>query len=120
MSGLFVIHARQSAYYEAIAHSTEKADSGIFIEFMLEAIWSILEERLINGGVNGGVNGVQRQILELIGSQPGLKARIMSEQLQNVPLRTLQRHLQKMQLLGLLEFRGAAKTGGYYLKEKRQ
>ena len=115
-----IVHARQEAYYEAIARSTEKADSGIFVEFMLEAIWSILEERLKIGGVNGGVNGVEGRIRELIALQPGLNARTMAGQLQDVPLRTLQRHLQKMQLLGLLEFRGAAKTGGYFLKEKLQ
>ena len=64
------------------------------------------------GGVNGGVNGV----LAYINDHPNLKAQQLSAQL-NIPLRTLQRYIRQLKEEGKIEFRGAAKTGGYFAKK---
>ncbi len=60
------------------------------------------------GGVSGGV----KELLSFIENHPGLSARELSSQL-NIPLRTIERWLKELREQGLIEFRGAPKTGGY-------
>ncbi len=73
----------------------------------------------INGGVriNGGVNSLDNELLNTIQSVPGLNAPALAESI-NKSLRTIQRFLKKLSDEGKIEFRGAAKNGGYYIKSE--
>ena len=64
-----------------------------------------------DGGVNGGVN----LIYELIEKTPNLKAKQIADTL-NVPLRTVERELKNLKDQDKIHFKGAPKTGGYYVK----
>ena len=63
------------------------------------------------GGVNGGVN----KLLAFIQRNPGRNSKDLQDQL-SIPRRTLERRLAALKGQGKIEFRGAHKTGGYYLK----
>jgi ATP-dependent DNA helicase RecG len=70
-----------------------------------------------SGGVSGGVNSaaanLEAQLLVLVQNTPGLNAVGLSHQT-NTPLRTVQRQLKQLTAKGLLAFKGAPKTGGYW------
>jgi len=68
-----------------------------------------------NGGANGGVNGGVNSIYEIIQQTPKLKAKQISDAL-NIPLRTVERELKKLKDQEKTHFKGATKTGGYYVK----
>ena len=77
-----------------------------------------------NGGVksenknkSGGVNSLEQQIIETLGTMPGLNAPALATAL-GKSLRTTQRMLKKLNDNGTIEFRGAPKKGGYFLVEK--
>lgn len=70
----------------------------------------------MNGGVNGGVSGGVNGLLSYIQSHPGQRSSEMVDAL-NTPLRTVERWLKLLKENGQIEFRGAAKTGGYYYLE---
>jgi len=63
----------------------------------------------VNVGVNVGVNG----LLSYIQSHPGQRAGEMAVAFK-LTQRTIERWLKQLKEKGLVEFRGAAKTGGYY------
>ena len=114
-----MVHDNQNDYYQAINDSTEKSDSGIFVDFMLERILDALKQRQgtkpggANGGVNGGVNEVE-MVYAYIRQHPGLRANAIAEAL-SLPKRTLERHLGQLKKGSRIEFRGAPKTGGYHI-----
>ena len=78
-----------------------------------------------NGAVSGAVNGVvndgvkisqtQRRVMEAIGSQPGINARKLANLL-GLGTSTVDRSVRMLKDLNLIEFSGAPKTGGYFLK----
>lgn len=63
----------------------------------------------LNVGVNVGVNG----LLAYVESHPGQRAGEMAVAF-NLTQRIIERWLKKLKEKGLVEFRGAPKTGGYY------
>lgn len=65
------------------------------------------------GGVSGGLKSPPDRILLAIRQLPGTNARGLVRQL-NIPLRTLQRHLNILSSSGIIKFRGASKNGGYF------
>lgn len=81
----------------------------------------------INEGVNEGVNkvvfdneseGVNEDlntVLNLIGEEPGINAPRIAELVQK-GLSTVERYIKKLRDQNYIEFRGAAKNGGYYRK----
>ena len=73
----------------------------------------------VNGGVSGGVSGgvgVEPDTLLLwIGAHPGLKVADLAKRAGKSP-RTMERWLKQLRDSQSIEFRGAPKTGGYYLK----
>ena len=66
---------------------------------------------LVNVGVNVGVNG----LLPYIQSHPGQRAGDIATAFK-LTQRTIERWLKQLKEDGLIEFRGAPKTGGYYCK----
>jgi Fic family protein len=114
-----MVYANQQGYYQAIKLSTSRADSGIFIDFMLEEILLTLKSHLdiSDGGVNGGVNvgvNVGVKIFEYIRLYPGCRTNAIAEAV-GTTIRTLERHIRQLREQGKIEFRGAPKTGGYYI-----
>lgn len=75
-----------------------------------------------NGGVNsdfitesGGVNPLKNKLYQTIRTTPGLNAPALAGIL-STSLRTIQRYLKQLADEGKIEFKGATKNGGYYIK----
>ncbi len=62
-------------------------------------------------GVNVGVN----EVLNFIKEYEPTKANTIAQSF-NVTQRTIERHIRRLKEEGKIEFRGAPKTGGYYVK----
>lgn len=109
-----MVHNNQQKYYDAINRSSETTDSGPFIDFMLNEILRALKQH--RGDKLGAVNGAVNQVLCYISELPGCRANAISSAL-DLPLRTVQRHLEQLKKQDKIEFRGAPRNGGYYPKE---
>ena len=71
---------------------------------------------VVSGVVSGGVNGVVTELLEFIAKNPGMRANELSKHI-DIPLRSVQRWLKQLKDENKIEFQGAPKTGGYFLKD---
>lgn len=82
---------------------------------MLEEILRTLKCHLNTSdvGVNVGVN-VGVKILEYIRLHHGCRANAIAAAA-GTTVRTVERHIRQLREQGMLEFRGAPKTGGYYI-----
>ena len=112
-----MVHDNQQQYYQAINASTNAGNSGIFIDFMLHELLQALQlhQGAPLGGVNGGVIDGVNAVWEYIRYHPGSRANAIADAL-NIPLRTVERYLKQLKP-DAIEFRGAPRNGGYYLKE---
>lgn len=107
-------------------------DDVSFKEFIADRVIATqmdLLRLLNNGGVNiqiggvndndknkiGGVNTLENKMIQTIQSMPGLNAPALANAL-NKSLRTTQRYLKLLVDNGKIEFRGAAKNGGYFIR----
>src|SRR5690348_3259418 len=63
-------------------------------------------------GLNEGLNSV----MLMIKSNPGIQARTIVEQLNNCPIKTVERQIKTLIEKDLVERRGSRRTGGYDLK----
>lgn len=110
-----MVYNNQQNYYEAINDSSAKNDSGIFVDFMLGEILKTLKlhQTSQSGRVNGRLNGRVNDVLEFIRTNQGANTNDIAKAL-NIPVRTLSRYLKS--LSEFIEFRGAPKNGGYFLK----
>lgn len=105
-----MVHNNQPEYYRAINASSSKNDCGIFVDFMLTEILNALKQH-----ISGATPEEQLSVLDFIAQHPGIRANQLSEAL-NTPLRTIQRELSHLKASGKIEFRGASKNGGYFVK----
>ena len=71
---------------------------------------------IVNGIVNGIVNENEQAITILLRTKPGLNASEIAESISK-SWRTTMRYLKSLNEKVLIEFRGAPKTGGYYIKD---
>lgn len=73
----------------------------------------------INGMINGTINERETALIAEIAKQPGIKKNELAEKM-NLSVRTISRVLQNLSsdALGLIEYSGSKKTGGYVLTEK--
>lgn len=60
--------------------------------------------------LSGGVNSV----MDFINEHPGVNSREIAKAL-DLPQRTLERYIKDLKIQKRIEFRGAPKTGGYFL-----
>ena len=74
------------------------------------------EIKVFTGGVSGGIAIELDYLLNLIQSQPGLRVAELVSQT-GKPVRTIQRWLKQLKDSLRIEFRGAPKTGGYFLHD---
>jgi ATP-dependent DNA helicase RecG len=70
---------------------------------------------LHGGGLSGGVNGGVNDLFIYIQANPGLSAKQLADNLDTAK-RTLERWLKQLREQSKIEFKGAPKTGGYYVK----
>lgn len=115
-----MVYANQQAYYDAITESSRIADSGHFINFMLDEILSALKahqaEETENGGLNDGINGGlnvginERNILTLIANSPTVTVREMADML-GFSLRQCERLIAEMKRKNLIKRTGSKKSG---------
>ncbi len=136
------VFRNQQLYYKAINDSTSATDSGIFVEFMLGEILSTLKNRqgevlgkttisgvsgvasgavngAVNGVVSGAVNGAVKPVYDFIAQTPGCRKPLIAEKT-NIPIKTVEKHIAKLQEMKIIIFVGAPKSGGYYLKQKNE
>ena len=73
--------------------------------------------RLIREGVNEGVNENVYDIISILTNVAGLNAVEIASRTKR-GLSTIERYLRLLRKKEIIEFRGAPKTGGYYLTEK--
>lgn len=119
-----MVYANQQAYYDAITESSRIANSGPFIDFMLNEILSALKAHQaedtengglnvgINVGINGGLNvGInERKILALIANSPTVTVREMADML-GFSLRQCERLIAEMKRKNLIKRTGSKKSG---------
>ena len=90
-------------------------------EFHTDGMFTVVLKRkqnnyATNGIVNGIVNENEQAITILLRAKPGLNASEIAESISK-SWRTTMRYLKSLNQKGLLEFRGAPKSGGYYIKD---
>lgn len=75
----------------------------------------------INGTINGMINEREAALFAEIAKQPGIKKNELARKM-DLSVRTISRILQNLSsdALGLIEYSGSKKTGGYVLTEKGQ
>ena len=65
---------------------------------------------------NVGINSsLVNQILELIKNNQGINVKGIAKLIPNVVERTIERQIKELRNKGIVEFRGAPKSGGYYV-----
>ena len=100
-SGFIRIRKELKAYPE-VSFDVEEIGGGVLVTF--SALASISE------GVSEGVSS----LLVCIRSKPGLRIPELSEQL-HVPVKTIERWIKKLRDENRIVFKGAPKTGGYFM-----
>lgn len=105
-----MIWENQTAYYKALEDSTEKTDSGIFVDFMLEIILDALKVRKVNVKVSVKVNANQQKILSHLRKNPYATMEELSE-IVGIAKKNIFNNIKKLQENGLLRRVGADKNG---------
>lgn len=119
-----IVYTHQQDYYNAINKSTEEAQCGSFIEFMLEKILETLKSH--QGGklskTNIALTERQQKILELlnenvalnVATNVALNSNNLAEKL-GVSRKTIERDMTVLQEKGLVQRVGSNKTGHWEL-----
>ena len=110
-SGFIRIRKALQDYPEA-SFEVQEIGGGVLLTFAQKQ--PVAHHGGVSGGVSGGVPPLESaHLLQLIQTQPGLKTAELVAQT-GKPQRTIERWLKQLKKNGLIEFRGAPKTGGYY------
>lgn len=119
-----MIWENQAGYYKAIEQSTDDADSGVFVEFMLKMIANTIKRLRfadktaldvgVNVGANVGVNEVK--ILDLIRENPEISAKTAAEHL-NISQRQAERIFSALKKKNLIKRIGADKNGHWEIAD---
>ena len=78
----------------------------------------ILFKAKLDGVVNGVVNREIDSLYDFIKKHPNQKANVISDKLET-PLRTIQRWIKQLKDENKIEFKGSPKTGGYYVRYRK-
>ena len=89
-----------------VSFDVEETGGGILVTFSTLAS--------ISEGVSEGVSS----LMDCIKNKPGLRIPELSEQL-HVPAKTIERWIKKLRDGNKIVFKGAPKTGGYFINEER-
>ena len=102
-----MIYQNQQAYYDAIAKSSAKNDSGIFIDFMLQEILNALK----NKGLQKSKNiEIEKKVLDIISVDVNITAKKISELL-SISQRQVERVILELKSRGVIKRIGARKNG---------
>lgn len=96
----FIRIRKELETYPEIIFAIEEIGSGILVTFGQRE------------GVNEGVNNLYQSIME----KPGIRLPELSTKL-NVPVKTLERWIRQLRGENKVIFKGAPKTGGYYITD---
>ncbi|MBS7350132.1 MAG: hypothetical protein KIG95_08275, partial [Comamonas sp.] len=109
-----IIEACQQENYPTPQWQVEPG--GLWVVFGLE-IARQRDDVGIGGGVNEGVNEGVKSLLILIEQHPGQRTPFFAQQM-NTSVKNIERWLKTLREQALVEFRGAPKTGGYFVREQ--
>ncbi len=70
----------------------------------------------VDVGVNNADVGVKEQIIELVKENGGINAKVIAMHFPDIVDRTVERYIKELKDNNIIEFRGAPKIGGYYIK----
>ncbi|MCK4416561.1 MAG: ATP-dependent DNA helicase, partial [Candidatus Latescibacteria bacterium] len=104
-SGFIRIRKELESYPE-VSFDVEEVGGGILVTFSTLAS--------ISEGVNEGVSEGVSSLLVCIKNKPGLRIPELSEQL-HAPAKTIERWIKKLRDENRIAFKGAPKTGGYFV-----
>lgn len=115
-----MVYANQQAYYDAIAESSRRGNSGPFIDFMLGEILRTLKSHqgeALDDGTNVGINvgENERKVLSIIAHTPQATAREMAGVL-GITSRQCERILASLKQKGLIARVGANKGGHWKIR----
>ncbi len=114
-----MVYANQEAYYNAIAAATAAADSGPFIDFMLEEIRNTLLQHSTNKIPNKVPNKVPNKseikVLQLLGRNPSLTRTDISQQT-GLSDSNIKKILASLKSNGWIEREGSNKTGRWIVR----
>ena len=97
--------------FEGISHQNEGVNEGV--KLSTEGVKLNIE------GVNAGVSEELTLLYSQISKHPGKKANELNEQISK-SIATTERYLKILKEQGLIEFKGAPKTGGYFTKHQTE
>ena len=86
------------------------------LEYKVQKI-SVENITTFNEELNDGVNDGVKIIYKLIQSSPGINTTQILKEIE-VSKRTLERWIRELRKRNIIEFKGAPKTGGYYIVSK--
>lgn len=114
-----MVYANQQGYYDAINKSTAKADSGIFIDFMLQEIYNTLKSKHVNelSSLITQENArelTQEKILSAIRNNPRITRRELAVLLGRTE-DSIKYQLQKLTRQGIIKHIGATKAGEWVI-----
>ena len=122
-----MVYSNQQAYYDAIAQSTKRGESGPFIEFMLGEILDtvrkhkgepIIKNDNVGANVGANVGGNERKILEMIAENGNVTAKQMSDAI-GISQRQVERLLASLKKKQIIVREGADKNGYWKLNKKQ-
>lgn len=90
----------------------------VVVKMDIEDLDIKIDDEGVNEGVDEGVNEGVNNLLELIENNPGNRIPYYSSILKT-PHKTIERWIKELRDKNKIEFRGAAKTGGYYIIKKK-
>lgn len=107
----------QEAMKEANLPEPEFHTDGMFTVVLKRQVKNYATDGIVNDIVNDIVNENEQKIIDLLKTKPGLNASEIAESISK-SWRTTMRYLKSLNEKELIEFRGAPKTGGYFLMKK--
>jgi len=108
-SGFIRIRKELQAYPD-VSFDVEETGGGVLVTFSTLA--SISEG--VSEGVSEGISEGISSLIDCIKNNPGLRIPELSEQL-HVPAKTIERWIKKLRDENRIVFKGAPKTGGYFM-----
>ena len=108
----FIRIRKELETYQEIAFAIEEIGDGVLVSFVrVEGV-----NEGVNEGANEGVSEGVDRLYQVIKENPGLRVPELSTRI-HVPLKTLERWVRQLRSKQRIVFKGAAKTGGYYIAD---
>ncbi len=114
----FIRIRKEIKSYPTMEFSFANAPNGFLtgLSYTQQKLSEQKSEGVSEGVIEGVIEGVN-SLYKMIGSEPGNRIPYYSLKL-NVPIKTVERWIKQLKGLGRIEYKGSARSGGYYLIEK--